>query len=424
MAVLTSGTCQDPPQGLGGQGELTHSSKETPGSADAFELGSPRCSPNLDLLNMVVSYKRMAVFLEPLVDVVDVIGFLLRWKMPLCSLFVWVFLNIFFCTVSEVGWFTLSMMGLLLPAAVGYLQDRCGNKRPEDELQRRRIYAVQRRDLQTVQLTKQEAMMEVKEMLKHLDDSLSSACQSAESVYKLLYWDDHCTSSRFYAGLLTLVCLLYVAPVGWVLAALTSASFLWNRDFCRVLLDLRRLFQRGQSSSSEGVCEERELGSLMERTPTPTSLEDLSPGSVEEAEEAEPDDEFKDPIEESSVMLQEAPLVMLEDDEGPLGVPEYDAAPENGLLSRNEPIRTKVSKLTEKLRKRYPTASTGNCSSCSTVFSVLKKRRNCSNCGNSFCSRCCSFKVFRSCMGATAPEAQRETVFVCAACNSSLSKSQ
>uniref|UniRef100_A0A3P9K9Q6 Protrudin n=2 Tax=Oryzias latipes TaxID=8090 RepID=A0A3P9K9Q6_ORYLA len=417
MAVLTSGTCQDPPQGSGGQGELAHSSKDTPGSADTFELGSPRCSPNLDLLNMVVSYKRMAVFLEPLVDVVDVIGFLLRWKMPLCSLSVWIFLNVFFCTVSEAGWFTLSMMGVLLPAALGYLQDRCGNKRPEDELQRRRIYAVQSRDLQTVQMTKQEAMMEVKELLKHLDDSLSSACQSAESVYKLLYWDDYSTSSRFYGALLMLVCLLYMAPVGWVLAALTSASFLWNRDFCRVLLDLRRLFLRGQNSSSEGVCEDRELGSLMERTPTPTSLEDLTPGSVEEAEEAEPDEEFKDPIEENSVLLQE-------DDEAPLGAPEYDAAPENGLLSRNEPIRAKVSKLTEKLRKRYPTASTGNCSNCSTVFSVLKKRRNCSNCGNSFCSRCCSFKVFRSCMGATAPEAQRETVFVCASCNSSLIKSQ
>lgn len=28
-------------------------------------------------------------------------------------------------------------------------------------------------------------------------------------------------------------------------------------------------------------------------------------------------------------------------------------------------------------------------------------QRNCSNCGNSFCSRCCSYKVLRACMGAT-----------------------
>lgn len=48
-----------------------------------------------------------------------------------------------------------------------------------------------------------------------------------------------------------------------------------------------------------------------------------------------------------------------EDDDGPLGAPEYDTISENGLLSRNEPIRSKVSKLTEKLRKRYPTTSTG-----------------------------------------------------------------
>lgn len=113
-----------------------------------------------------------------------------------------------------------------------------------------------------------------------------------------------------------------------------------------------------------------------------------------------------------------------EDDDSGLGAPEYDTISENGLLSRNEPIRSKVSKLTERLRKRYPTTNTGNCSSCNAVFSVLKKRRNCSNCGNSFCSRCCSFKVLRSFMGATAPEAQRETVFVCSACNISLIKWQ
>ncbi|KAK5899757.1 hypothetical protein CesoFtcFv8_009197 [Champsocephalus esox] len=371
---------------------------------------------------MVVSYKRMALFLEPAADAVEVTRFLLGWKMPLCSLFVCLFLNVFFCTITEVGWITVGVVSVALPAALGYLQDRCGGRASDSELHKMRYHAVHRRDLQTVHLTKQEAMLEVKDLLKHLDDMLSSACLSAETFYRVLYWDDHITSSRFYGAMLVLACLLYVAPLGWVFAGLNSATFLWNRDFCRVLLDLRKLLHMGQAS--EGKCEEQEHGHLLDQTPTPTSLEDLSPGSVEEAEEAEPDDEFKDAIEEHSVHLQETPLVLVEDDDGPLGAPEYDTISENGLLSRNEPIRSKVSKLTEKLRKRYPTACTGNCSSCNAVFSVLKKRRSCSNCGNSFCSRCCSFKVLRSCMGATAPEAQRETVFVCAACNSSLIKLQ
>ncbi|XP_068995838.1 protrudin isoform X2 [Embiotoca jacksoni] len=414
MTMHGTGAVQDPSQGpgeRGERGELVHTfSKENPGSPDASELGSPRCTQNFDLLNTVVSYKRMSLFLEPITDAVELSRFLLRWKMPLCSLLVCLFLNVFFCTVNEVGWFTVSVLGVSAPAALGYLQDRCGGGASEAELQRRRYHSVHRRDLQTVHLTKQEAMLEVKDLLKHLDDMLSSACHSAEAIYQVLYWDNHSKSSRFYGGMLIVVCLLYVAPVSWVLAGLNSAIFLWNRDFCRVVLDLRKLFCAGQAEASERVCEEQEQGNSLDRTPTPTSLEDLSPGSIEEAEEAEPDDEFKDAIEE--------------DDDGPLGAPEYDTISENGLLSRNEPIRSKVSKLTEKLRKRYPTASTGNCSSCSAVFSVLKKRRNCSNCGNSFCSRCCSFKVLRSCMGATAPEAQRETVFVCAACNSSLIKLQ
>ncbi|XP_068448569.1 protrudin isoform X2 [Clinocottus analis] len=407
------GVSQDPSHSVGEVRELAHTlSKETLGSPDASELGSPRCTPNFDLFNMVVSYKRMALFLEPAADAVELTRFLLGWKMPLCSLLVFMFLNVFFCSVNEVGWITVGVVAVATPAALGYLQDRCGGRASDSELHRRRYHAVHRRDLQTVHLTKQEAMLEVKDLLKHMDDMLSSACLSAETFYKVLYWDNHTKSSRFYGGMLILVCLLYITPLGWVLAGLNSAIFLWNRDFCRVLLDLRNLLHMGQAS--EGKCNEQDHGSL-DRTPTPTSLEDLSPGSVEEAEEAEPDDEFKDAIEEPSVSLQE-------DDDGPLGVPEYDTISENGLLSRNEPIRSKVSKLTEKLRKRYPTTSTGNCSNCNAVFSVLKKRRSCSNCGNSFCSRCCSFKVLRSCMGATAPEAQRETVFVCAACNSSLIK--
>ncbi|XP_008294472.1 protrudin isoform X2 [Stegastes partitus] len=418
MTMHSTGAFQEPSQGAGERGELVHSlSKETAGSPDASELGSPRCTPNFDLVNMVVSYKRMALFLEPVADAVELSRYLLGWKMPLCSLLVCIFLNVFFCTVNEVGWFTVTVVAVSAPAALGYLQDRCGGRASEAELQKRRYHAVHRRDLQTVHLTKQEAMLEVKDLLKHLDDMLSSACQSAEAIYKVLYWDNHTKSSRFYGVLLIVVCLLYVAPLGWVLAGLNSAIFLWNRDFCRVLLDLRKLFYLGQTPTSEGMCEDHEHSNLLDRTPTPTSVEDLSPGSVEEAEEAEPDDEFKDAIEEHSGSIQE-------DDDGPLGAPEYDTISENGLLSRNEPIRSKVSKLTEKLRKRYPTASTGNCSSCNAVFSVLKKRRNCSNCGNSFCSRCCSYKVLRSYMGATAPEAQRETVFVCAACNSSLIKLQ
>ncbi|XP_056264304.1 protrudin isoform X3 [Pseudoliparis swirei] len=409
------GVSQDPSHGAGEVGELSHTlSKETLGSPDASELGSPRYTQHFDLFNMVVSYKRMALFLEPAADAVELTRFLLGWKMPLCSLLVCMFLNVFFCTVNEVGWITVSVVAVATPAALGYLQDRCGGRASDSELHRRRYHAVHRRDLETVHLTKQEAMLEVKDLLKHVDDMLSSACLSAETFYKVLYWDNHTTSSRFYGGMLTLVCLLHITPLGWLLAGLNSAIFLWNRDFCRVLLDLRKLLHMGQAS--EGESAEQGHGHLLDRTPTP-SLEDLSPGSVEEAEEAEPDYEFKDAIEEASASLQQ-------DDDGPLGAPEYDTISENGPLSRNEPIRSKVSKLTEKLRKRYPTTSTGNCSHCNAVFSVLKKRRSCSNCGNSFCSRCCSFKVLRSCMGATAPEAQRETVFVCAACNSSLVKLQ
>ncbi|KAL2087024.1 hypothetical protein ACEWY4_018083 [Coilia grayii] len=411
MQSNIAGGPQDSPAGQGERTEPSQLPSKDPTTAESSELGCPR-PVTFDLLNMVVSYKRIAIYLEPMKDCVEMGRYLLGWKMPLFSLLCCIMLNVLFVSLSEVAWFSLCLMGVSTPAALGYVGDRCQAVTSDTDRQRKKHHAVQRRDLQTVHLTKQEAMLEVKGLLKKLDDLLTQACVSAESVYKVLYWESHSVSSMFYGGLVMVVCLLYIAPVGWVLALVNSVLFLWNREFRRVLLDLKTLLSLGQSQSAEKDAEMRdaELTCLLEQTPTPTSLEDLSPGSIEEAEEAEPDDEFKDAIED--------------DDDVSLGHQDYDTMSDNGLLSRNEPIRSKVSKLTEKLRKRYPTNPAGNCSYCSAVFSVLKKRKSCSNCGNSFCSRCCSYKVFKSSMGATAPEAQRETVFVCAACNTALSKKE
>ncbi|KAB1271188.1 Protrudin [Camelus dromedarius] len=217
--------------------------------------------------------------------------------------------------------------------------------------------------------------------------------------------------------------MLYLLPLCWVLALLNSTLFLGNVEFFRVVSEYRASLQRRMNPKQEENAFESPpppdaggRGILTDCTPVPTPTEDLTPGSVEEAEEAEPDEEFKDAIEETR-------LVVLEDDEGtPCPAEDELALQDNGFLSKNEVLRSKVSRLTERLRKRYPTNNFGSCTSCSATFSVLKKRRSCSNCGNSFCSRCCSFKVPRSSMGATAPEAQRETVFVCASCNQTLSK--
>ncbi|XP_039321039.1 protrudin isoform X11 [Saimiri boliviensis] len=257
--------------------------------------------------------------------------------------------------------------------------------------------------------------------LIQLEAFLSRLCCTCEAAYRVLHWENPVVSSQFYGALLGMVCMLYLLPLCWVLALLNSTLFLGNVEFFRVVSEYRASLQRRMNPKQEEHAFESPpppdfggKGDLMDSTPalTPTeslSSQDLTPGSVEEAEEAEPDEEFKDAIEE--------------DDEGaPCPAEDELALQDNGFLSKNEVLRSKVSRLTERLRKRYPTNNFGNCTGCSATFSVLKKRRSCSNCGNSFCSRCCSFKVPKSSMGATAPEAQRETVFVCASCNQTLSK--
>ncbi|XP_037660459.1 protrudin isoform X2 [Choloepus didactylus] len=376
---------------------------------------APTKSPAFDLFNLVLSYKRLEIYLEPLKDAGDGVRYLLRWQTPLCSLLTCLGLNILFLTLNEGAWYSVSALLISLPALLGYLQEVCRTRLPESDLMRRKYHSVRQEDLQKVRLSRPEAVAEVKIFLIQLEAFLSRLCCTCEAAYRVLQWENPVVSSQFYGALLGMVCILYLLPLCWVLALINSTLFLGNVDFFRVVSEYRASLKQQMNPKQEESSFESPppdaggKGALPDNTSAPTPTEDLTPGSVEEAEEAEPDEEFKDAIEE--------------DDEGaPCPAEDELALQDNGFLSKNEVLRSKVSRLTERLRKRYPTNNFGSCTGCSATFSVLKKRRSCSNCGNSFCSRCCSFKVPKSCMGATAPEAQRETVFVCASCNQTLSK--
>uniref|UniRef100_A0A8C6MWY1 Protrudin n=1 Tax=Mus spicilegus TaxID=10103 RepID=A0A8C6MWY1_MUSSI len=388
---------------------------------------APTKSAAFDLFNLVLSYKRLEIYLEPLKDAGDGVRYLLRWQMPLCSLLTCLGLNILFLTLNEGAWYSMGALMISVPALLGYLQEVCRGQLPESELMRRKYHSIRQEDLQRVRLSRvhlsrPEAVAEVKSFLIQLEAFLARLCYTCESAYRVLHWENPVVSSQFYGALLGMVCMLYLLPLCWVLALLNSTLFLGNGDFFRVVCEYRACLQRRMNPRQEEcACESSALQGaggrgLLDSSPDPTPTEDLTPGSVEEAEEAEPDEEFKDAIEETH-------LVVLEDEEGtPCPAEDELTLQDNGFLSKNEVLRSKVSRLTERLRKRYPTNNFGNCAGCAATFSVLKKRRSCSNCGNSFCSRCCSFKVPRSSMGATAPEAQRETVCVCASCNQTLSK--
>ncbi|XP_057362174.1 protrudin isoform X2 [Manis pentadactyla] len=366
---------------------------------------APAKSPAFDLFNLVLSYKRLEVYLEPLKDAGDGIRYLLRWQMPLCSLLTCLGLNVLFLTLNEGAWYSVGALVISVPAVLGYLEEVCRTQLPESELMRRKYHSVRQEDLQKVRLSRPEAVAEVKSFLIQLEAFLSRLCCTCEATYRVLRWENPSVSSQFYGALLGMVCMLYLLPLCWVLALLNSTLFLGNVEFFRVVSEYRASLQQRMNPKQE-QCTFESLpppdaggkGALPDYTPepTPTPTEDLTPGSVEEAEEAEPDEEFKDAIEETH-------LVVLEDDEGaPCPAEDELALQDNGFLSKNEVLRSKVSRLTERLRKRYPTNNFGNCTGCSATFSVLKKRRSCSNCGNSFCSRCCSFKVPKSSMGATA----------------------
>ncbi|XP_038037210.1 protrudin isoform X1 [Anas platyrhynchos] len=401
--------------GGGGGGEAVPGGTEPPapepppGKAAAF-----------DLLGLVRSYRRLELYLEPLRDAAQAVRCLLRWQRPLCSLLACLGINLLLLTLDRAAWYSVLAVLVLLPAVLGYLQETCRARPAQRELARSRRHSVRREELRSVRLSRQEALAQVKGFLIQLEGFLSALCCSCEAAHRVLYWENPAVSSQFYGALLGSVCMLYLLPLCWVMAILNSTLFLGNPQFYQVMKELKASIEQCLGTkplqSAPEPAEPLPAAAPPDRTPTPTSTEDLTPGSVEEAEEAEPDEEFKDAIEENQ-------LLVLEDDEGSQCSADFDLSlPDNGFMSKNDVIRSKVSRLTERLRKRYPSNNFGSCTGCGATFSVLKKRRSCSNCGNSFCSRCCSFKVPKAVMGATAPEAQRETVFVCALCNQVLTK--
>ncbi|KAL2302909.1 hypothetical protein Nmel_010362, partial [Mimus melanotis] len=203
------------------------------------------------------------------------------------------------------AWYSVLALLVAVPALLGYLQETCRARPSEPELVRRRYHSVRREDLRKVQLSRQEAIAQVKSFLIQLEGFLSGMCCSCEAVYRVLYWENPTVSSQFYGMLLGTVCVLYLLPLCWVLAILNSTLFLGNTQFYQVIMELKAsIEQRVGSKPLERTPEPAEPLPIAaapdrtpNRTPTPTSAEDLTPGSVEEAEEAEPDEEFKDAIE-------------------------------------------------------------------------------------------------------------------------------
>ena len=179
---------------------------------------APTKSPAFDLFNLVVSYKRLEIYLEPLKDAGDGVRYLLRWQTPLCSLLTCLGLNILFLTLNEGAWYSVGALMISVPALLGYLQEVCRARLPESELMRRKYHSVRQEDLQRVRLSRPEAVAEVKSFLIQLEAFLSRLCCTCEAAYRVLHWENPTVSSQFYGALLGTVCMLYLLPLCWVLA--------------------------------------------------------------------------------------------------------------------------------------------------------------------------------------------------------------
>ena len=76
MQPSVAGGLQESPQSQGERGELSQLPSRDAATAETSEPGCAR-PVTFDLLNMVVSYKRIAIYLEPMKDGVEVVRYLL-----------------------------------------------------------------------------------------------------------------------------------------------------------------------------------------------------------------------------------------------------------------------------------------------------------------------------------------------------------
>ncbi|XP_069756419.1 protrudin isoform X2 [Narcine bancroftii] len=336
---LTTTTCTSSSP-LGGNSSSPLPDPETGATLEPADKHNP--PQTLDLLSLVVAFKRLEILAEPLRDFWELVKYLIRWKAPICSIVCCVTLNVLFLALSEAGWFLLFAVVISTSAVVGYLQDCCQEQLSEQAIAQRKSHSVRREDLQKVKITRQETLVEIKAFLIHLDDLLTKTCSSCEAAYRVLYWEDHSLSFLFYGTLLGILSILYLFPPCWVLALLNNVIFLGSADFYQVINDYRgamlQNFRSKPEVEEEVAVSELEGTVIQDVTPTASTPEEVTPGNLEEQEQ---DDEFKDAIEE--------------DDDGPQCTGDYDLTMQDNGFFKNEPIRSKVSKLTEKLRKRYPT---------------------------------------------------------------------
>uniref|UniRef100_UPI00358EAB4C protrudin isoform X2 n=1 Tax=Myxine glutinosa TaxID=7769 RepID=UPI00358EAB4C len=405
-----------------------------PEVCDRVQGDSPRVlrdSGRLDVLAVAVTVFRLRRQLEPVLGPGRAIRDLARWTSPRSSLLCCFIVNLLLLLLSEVVWATLVVMLLVVPALLGCVQARSRSFRSTEEqtaLHRRHI--VQHADLDHTALSRREAIAQTKEFLVLLQEWMTWVCEILQGVCDTFSWEDQMASLQFYSCLGMVLFTFYFASFRWMLLLTLNLLFFCNKAFVKALFqwcNSKRVPQASPQPSSQA--DSTVDSKNWDKTPIDAS-----------AAEAPAEEVFYNPSRETLQLTSgEGEVVLLEEefkdaiegeDEGPWHLVELDPVNEpqdvagsNGPQGRGEPIRRKVvSKLAELKRRHYPPSSLGTCCSCNVAFFVLKKRHCCSNCGNGFCSRCCSYRVTKSAMGATAPNAQQETVPVCSGCYSKLNK--
>ncbi|XP_072177818.1 uncharacterized protein [Diadema setosum] len=239
---------------------------------------------------------------------------------------------------------------------------------------------------------RKELLAEYRQMMQDLSGWLSTASRLLQELEDILLWQQWMKTVLFYFILSGgLVCITYL-PIRWTAVAAVNCTFGVN-PYCYATMLVMKDFVRSKMAAKIPNDEaENPVNSVQPKAPQEPHLQKDGPVSMHP----------------------------LSDDRNSSEDNEDPAQDTKGAYSTAQPVTKGNSQELAGSKNSNPNPKkfeSGNCYLCGTPFtSVLKRRRYCRYCGRDFCPKCCSRKLPRSVLGATAPAAQTEKELVCNLC--------
>jgi len=369
----------------------------------------------LDIGVLILQVHRLIVLATPILRSVRLIGKIRRWEASGLSLFILIVANL--CALLPPAYYMTFLLGtFLLVGGLGVTHRRtqclCKVFPP--------IY-IKQEDLHNVDgpLSHQEMIRYYKAVLFKVNTVVQGSNRYLVGFYSVLKWEDIASSIRWFSSIVLMIVAVHLLPLRWCVVMLINLYILEGKIAHAIISQQANIVEARAARRKQVISIDSDTVSQVsfDTISTTSDVAVMQPSDSDSGNELDDD---KDELSSEESDAEEAMEKVCDQADNISQADGLQSAPDpdsTSILQGKKGTRGPgvVGKLLE-FKKKHQHA--GNCVGCNVAFSsILKRRHMCTHCGNHFCSRCCSRKVFRSQLGATAPSAQTETVPVCSFCH-------